>query len=117
MTWLRSLTLPFILFATACAAGPDATSGAARLPPEASLVSAGRTVAVMRCSHCHALDSFSRSPNPSAPRMSQLLDRYGDRMLANSLIDGIRIGHDTMPEFILPDQEAEALVAYLRSIR
>lgn len=49
--------------------------------------------------------------------MAQMLERYNADMLANDLIDGIRVGHDEMPEFALQVSEADALVAYLKSLR
>lgn len=85
--------------------------------PSVADISAGRTVAIMRCSRCHGVDGLSRTPNPSAPAISDLLTRYTPNMLADDLIDGIRIGHGDMPEFSLPESEASALVAYLDSLR
>ena len=91
------------------------------MPPDGALdpalVATGRDVAVLRCSRCHALDGVSHSPNPSAPPMAKLLQRYDADMLASDLIEGIRVGHDEMPEFDLQVIEADALVAYLKSLR
>jgi mono/diheme cytochrome c family protein len=103
-------------FAASCAGGAENPS----IPADAldpALVSTGRDVAVLRCSQCHALDGISHSPNPSAPPMAKLLERYDADMLASDLIEGIRVGHDEMPEFDLQVMEADALVAYLRSLR
>jgi mono/diheme cytochrome c family protein len=49
--------------------------------------------------------------------MVELLKRYDAEMLASDLIDGIRVGHDEMPEFDLQVIEADALVAYLKSLQ
>lgn len=84
--------------------------------PDAGLISAGRDVAVMRCSQCHALDGISDSSNPSAPPMAQLLELYDPDMLTNDLIEGMRIGHDGMAQFNLQIIEADALIAYLKSL-
>jgi mono/diheme cytochrome c family protein len=104
------------VFLAGCAVGPAPPA----LPGESldpALVSTGRDVALLRCSQCHALDGISHSPNPSAPPMAKLLERYNADMLASDLIDGIRVGHDEMPEFDLQVIEADALVAYLKSLR
>lgn len=102
--------------AASCAGGPEGPS----LPVDAldpALVSTGRDVAVLRCSQCHALDGISHSPNPAAPPMAKLLERYDADMLASDFIEGIRVGHDEMPDFDLQVIEADALVAYLKSLR
>lgn len=113
---IPGLLLVSMLLAAGCAGGPGTPS----LPDEAldpAQVSIGRDVAVLRCSQCHALDGISHSPNPSAPPMAKLLERYDADMLASDLIEGIRVGHDEMPDFDLQVLEADALVAYLKSLR
>lgn len=109
--------LAALLSAAALAACSGLEPAVAPVEADPALVAAGRQVAVLRCSRCHALDEMSRSPLPSAPPMAQMLERYDPDMLANDLIDGIRVGHDEMPEFSLSVSEADALVAYLRSLR
>jgi cytochrome c len=94
----------------ACDAAPPADQ-------EATLIAEGRSVAEAQCARCHALDGQATSPNPAAPAMNDLLGRYSAEMLASDLIEGIRIGHDEMPEFDFAVTEADALVAYLTSIR
>lgn len=100
----------------ACGGGQPAMA-----PPDpradAILIAEGRAVAVAHCSSCHALDGIVESPNPAAPPMAELLGRYDAERLADDLIEGIRVGHDEMPEFDLPVTAADALVAYLKSIR
>lgn len=105
-----------VLLAGGCVGGRGAAVTSAE-PLDPALVSAGRDVAVLRCSQCHALDGISQSPNPSAPPMAKLLERYDAEFLASDLIDGVRVGHDEMPAFDLQVIEADALVAYIRSLR
>jgi mono/diheme cytochrome c family protein len=83
---------------------------------EKGLADAGRLVAVQQCSSCHALDRDTMSPHPQAPPMSTLLGRYDPEMLANDLIEGIRVGHDDMPRFDFNIMATDALIAYLKSI-
>lgn len=111
-----------ILPASLLCLGLLACGGQPAAPPpdaeaDAILVAEGRALAVAHCSSCHALDGIAESPNPAAPPMTDLLDRYEADRLADDLIDGIRVGHDEMPEFDLPVTAADALVAYLKSIR
>jgi mono/diheme cytochrome c family protein len=116
MTRFSSFALMTLLLAGGCA-GPGERPSWQDEALDPALVSTGRDVAVLRCSQCHALDSISQSPNPSAPPMARLLERYDAGILASDLIDGIRVGHDEMPEFDLQVIEADALVAYLKSLR
>ncbi len=48
--------------------------------------------------------------------MLALIDRYDPEMLTEDLIEGIRVGHDGMPNFDMSVLEADALVAYLKSL-
>lgn len=83
---------------------------------EDTLAAAGRDVAVRECASCHAIDQDMISPLASAPPMRTLLSRYEPDMLANDLIEGIRVGHDEMPLFDFNVAAADSLIAYLKSI-
>jgi mono/diheme cytochrome c family protein len=83
---------------------------------DTGLAEAGRQVAVEQCSSCHAIDRDTMSPHSKAPPMSSLLNRYDPDMLANDLIEGIRVGHDDMPRFDFNIMATDALIAYLKSI-
>ena len=80
-------------------------------------VAEGREIAVRECSACHALDAGSTSPRPAAPPLKTVLWRYDEDALATHLIEGIRVGHADMPLFDFNVIGADALLAYLRSIR
>jgi mono/diheme cytochrome c family protein len=112
---LGLLLIAALLGASGCAGPGNVPAPEAHVDPQ--LVSTGREVAVIRCSRCHGLDGLAQSPNPSAPPMAELLRRYDAEMLASDLIDGIRVGHDEMPEFDLQVIEADSLVAYLKSLQ
>jgi mono/diheme cytochrome c family protein len=77
----------------------------------------GRAVAQRECATCHALDQSTASPRADAPPMRDLLARYDKDVLANDLIEGIKLGHPDMPQFDFNVIAADALVAYLRSIQ
>jgi len=85
-------------------------------PDDPGLIASGRQVVVRECSSCHAIDQGAKSPNPAAPPMKLLLSRYDPEMLADDLIEGIRVGHNEMPHFDFNVIAADALVAYLKSI-
>ena len=102
-----------ILALSACSAPPSQTFSA----PGDPLVADGRAIAERECAGCHALDQSTTSPRPGAPPMREMLGRYNADALANDLIAGIRVGHQDMPEFDLDVRTADALLAYLRSLR
>jgi len=49
--------------------------------------------------------------------MRDLLARYDKDALANDLIEGIKLGHQDMPQFDFNVIAADALIAYLRSVQ
>ena len=102
-----------VLALSACSAPAPQATAAASDP----LVADGRAIAERECAGCHALDQSATSPRPGAPPMRQMLARYDADALANDLIAGIRVGHQDMPEFDLDVRTADALLAYLRSLR
>lgn len=91
-------------------------SAAAIEQEESALAATGRDIAVRECASCHAIDQDMISPLANAPPMRTLLSRYEPDMLANDLIEGIRVGHDEMPLFDFNIAATDSLVAYLKSI-
>lgn len=114
---IRIAPVSLLCFALLACAHGQPVAAPSNAETEAILVAEGRAVARAQCAGCHALDGMAESPNPAAPPMTELLERYDADRLADDLIEGIRVGHDEMPEFDLPVTAADALVAYLKSIR
>jgi cytochrome c len=121
MTALASLLL------VSCVANGDAPEQDKARPPafidgkyrpelDPALAADGRRIAVRECSSCHAIDDQRLSPRPEAPPLLSILWGYDPDMLAEDLIEGIRVGHDDMPHFDFDVRAADALVAYLKSI-
>ena len=110
-----------MLAAGACAMSSAQTPPAQEANPllaesNADLASDGRRLVVRECASCHAIDQNTVSPRAGAPPMKTILDRYDPEMLAENLIEGIRIGHDDMPLFDFNVIGADSLIAYLKSI-
>ena len=80
------------------------------------LIASGRQLVVKECASCHAIDGGMKSPNPDAPPMKTVLSRYDPEMLADDLIEGIRVGHNEMPHFDFNVVATDSLIAYLKSI-
>jgi mono/diheme cytochrome c family protein len=76
----------------------------------------GHGFAQENCARCHAIDPVGDSPLPKAPPFRTLHQRYPLEDLAESLAEGIKIGHPAMPNFELGQDQINNLIAYLKSL-
>ncbi|CAO4141026.1 Cytochrome c [Methylorubrum thiocyanatum] len=79
-------------------------------------VERGRALARSECARCHAVGRTGASPLRQAPPFRILHERYPVDDLAEALTEGIRTGHPSMPEFRFDPDQAEALIAYLKTL-
>lgn len=84
--------------------------------PDAAQIADGRRIAETECAACHAIDARSKSPNPAAPPLRDVLAMNDPDNLAYRFIDALQVGHDEMPLFDFDVRGADALIAYLESI-
>jgi mono/diheme cytochrome c family protein len=122
---IAALIIPAVLAASACAgaATPSLQSeseeqgwAGTSATPDAGQIADGRRIADAQCAVCHAVDARSRSPNPAAPPLRDVLAVYDPDNLAYRFIDALQVGHDEMPRFDFDVRAADALIAYLESI-
>ncbi len=76
----------------------------------------GYTFVKTNCSGCHAVGRFGDSPLAIAPPFRTLHERYPIEDLAESLAEGITVGHPTMPQFSLDPAQVNDVIAYLKSL-
>jgi len=76
----------------------------------------GLTFVLANCAHCHSVDKATDSPLTAAPPFRTLHQRYPVDDLAESLGEGIRTGHPTMPEFRLDPGQVGDVIAYLKTL-
>ncbi len=76
----------------------------------------GFILAKEHCARCHAIEKFGASPLAIAPPFRDLHLRYPVEDLAESLGEGIRTGHPTMPEFRFDPDQIENFIAYLKTL-
>jgi mono/diheme cytochrome c family protein len=89
----------------------------AQNPANAESVSLGEGAARLYCATCHATGHTGASPNPASPPFPRIAERYRNKRLAGVFfIDGTVVRHPGMPQFEIPIQEADGLIAYLRSL-
>ncbi len=96
-----------LLFALAFAA--SAEDGPAR-------IEAGRDIADRLCARCHAVGAEGESPHDEAPPFRTFADKWPVDHLGEALAEGITVGHEDMPEFVLQPDEIDAFIAYLESL-
>jgi mono/diheme cytochrome c family protein len=77
----------------------------------------GEVLARGLCAQCHAIGATGNSPHPAAPRFRSLDNRTDLSKLARRIREGLMTGHEDMPVFRADRNDADAVVAYIRSIQ
>jgi mono/diheme cytochrome c family protein len=77
----------------------------------------GRVLAVRLCAQCHAIGKNDASHRTGAPPLRQIERRVNLDTFASRLRQGLMSSHYDMPEFRFSREDAQAMVAYLRSIQ
>ncbi len=76
----------------------------------------GQRLAQEWCAKCHATGRYGDSPLQIAPPFRDLHQRYNVEDLAESLAEGIMVGHPTMPNFRFDPDQIQNLIAYLKTL-
>ncbi len=104
---------PFITAATAVIAALSATPVHADNIGDAKL---GLAYAQANCAGCHAiLHGEPDSPNPDSPAFKAVADTPGITRTALSVF--LQSPHPTMPNLIIPRQDADNLISYILSLK
>jgi mono/diheme cytochrome c family protein len=69
------------------------------------------------CGGCHAVGKTGESPHPAAPKFRSLDNLTDLSKLGQRIREGILTGHEDMPMFRFNGRDADAVVAYMRSIQ
>ncbi len=76
----------------------------------------GESYAQANCAGCHAvLYGETESPNPDAPAFKAVADTPGMTRTALSVF--LQSPHPTMPNLIVPAEDADNLIAYILSLK
>ncbi len=89
------------------------TSAHAQRSPE----DRGEDLVSRHCAMCHAIGRSNTSPDSKAPPLRVLTQRGLWDPLESSLGKGSLSGHPQMPAFSFQQQDASAILRYLRSIQ
>lgn len=76
----------------------------------------GQRLAQEWCAKCHAIGIAGASPLPAAPPFRELHLRYNVEDLAESLGEGILVGHPSMPAFRFDPDQIVNFIAYLKTL-
>lgn len=95
------------------------SQGAARYEAQIDreLLGQGEAIAEQVCANCHAIRAADESVHSDAPAFRMLSKNYEISFLAESLVEGMMVGHPDMPEFQFDAQSAEALITYIESVQ
>jgi mono/diheme cytochrome c family protein len=77
----------------------------------------GEVIARGMCSGCHGVEKTGDSPHPAAPRFRSLDNQTDLSKLAQRIREGLWSGHEDMPMYRFNREDADAVVAYMRSIQ
>ena len=108
---LASLTAALAAWAlAACATIEEAEQ-------ESAVLADGHAIAQAQCGSCHAVGYTDLSPREDAPPLRELSRRYRLEVLEEELMQGIKVGHPSMPEFQFSPRGTDALIGYIRHLR
>jgi mono/diheme cytochrome c family protein len=108
---IRSSTIIFL------AAAGYLFPSAGSIQAQTVLQQRGEVISRGMCGGCHAVGTTGESPLPAAPRFRTLADQIDLSKLPQRMRDGLWSGHEDMPMFRFNREDAEAVVAYMRSIQ
>lgn len=77
----------------------------------------GRALLRENCAPCHATGRVDLSPRPGAPPFRVIGESFDLDGFARRLRQGLASSHPDMPEFRFNADDADAVVAYLRTIQ
>jgi cytochrome c len=77
--------------------------------------SSGRRLAEAWCSECHSIELKTARTEKVAPAFTAIAKRESTTALALNAF--LRSNHNTMPNFIVEQGDADAIVAYILSLR
>ena len=77
----------------------------------------GRALLRTMCASCHAIDKKGPSLRRGAPPFREIGQSYDLDHFARRLRGGLASTHPDMPEFRFSEDDADAVVAYLRTIQ
>jgi mono/diheme cytochrome c family protein len=91
-------------------------SGAAAQAAQIGSAEQGLTIARERCASCHlVVGEDGRPTNEKAPTFARIANIPG--MTSAALRSALNTSHISMPNFVIKDEDADSIIAYILSLR
>jgi cytochrome c len=82
-----------------------------------TLVDTGKRLVGINCTRCHATGPTGDSPFRPAPPFREVAKNYTAEELTDGFMEGLAVRHPAMPEWHMTLPQAEAITAYIMSLR
>jgi cytochrome c len=77
----------------------------------------GEAIVTQKCASCHSVKRSGDSPNPEAPALRTLNQRYPIESLEEALAEGTIANAPGKPDFQFSGKDVGAIIAYMNSIQ
>lgn len=77
----------------------------------------GRRLVEINCASCHSIEAIGESPLTDAPPFRELAWNYDPVELIDGFMEGLAVRHPLMPDWEVTEPQAEALTAYIMSLK
>ena len=82
-----------------------------------ALVAEGRRLSEINCTRCHNIEAEGESPITDAPPFREISLNYDTMELIDGFMEGLAVRHPLMPDWEVTEPQAEALTAFIVSLR
>ena len=80
-------------------------------------VAEGRKLSEINCTRCHNIEAEGESPLTDAPPFREISLNYDSMELIDGFMEGLAVRHPLMPDWEVTEPQAEALAAFILSLR
>jgi mono/diheme cytochrome c family protein len=87
------------------------------LAQSADLVAEGKRLSEINCTKCHNIEAEGDSPLTDAPPFREISLNYDNMELIDGFMEGLAVRHPLMPDWETTEPQAEALTAFILSLR
>jgi mono/diheme cytochrome c family protein len=84
---------------------------------EDALIERGRALVETNCTKCHAIGATGTSPFKAAPPFREVAPNYTHDELVDGFMEGLAVRHEAMPDWDMDMEQAEAIAAYILSLK
>ncbi len=84
---------------------------------EEAATAEGRRLAGINCTPCHNIESAGESPLTDAPPFREVATNYTPEELTDGFMEGLAVRHPMMPDWDMTEPQAEAITAYIMSLK